>query len=263
MNVRLVSEFRRLYLQADAPQPVMGARLGLLGPDGGVRCMVLSLGRPADWPALSAVWRGVQIDFELPAPAIAVNGVDAYELWFSLAVPVPLDQAHAFLMGLRRRYLADVKAHRLELRPSADGATAASTTPMIPATPADSGLWSAFVAPDLAAVFGEEPALDLPPGLEAQADLLSRLKPMSLPAFEAALSQLLPEEPDGGTPVAPVVTAQVTAQGLSAPRSMVFDPEEPVDVLREDARRFLQAVMNDAAVPMALRIEAAKALLTC
>lgn len=261
MNARFVSEFQRLYLNADAPHPAMGTRLGLLGSDGRVRCMVLSLSRPADWPALSAVWRGVQTDFELPAPAIAVNGADAYELWFSLAEAVPLEQAHAFLTGLCRRYLADVKSHRLELKPSADSSPATATTPLIPAIQSDTGLWSAFVAPDLAAVFGEEPALDLPPGLEAQAELLGRLKTMPLSAFEAALGQLRPAEP-GEASVVPVVPA-VASPGAGASRPMAPGPGSAAAERHEDARRFLQGVMNDEAVPMALRIEAAKALLAC
>ena len=261
MNARFVSEFQRLYLNADAPHPAMGTRLGLLGSDGRVRCMVLSLSRPADWPALSAVWRGVQTDFELPAPAIAVNGADAYELWFSLADAVPLEQAHAFLTGLHRRYLDDVKSHRLELKPSADSSPATATTPLIPAIQGDTGLWSAFVAPDLAAVFGEEPSLDLPPGLGAQAELLGRLKPMPRSAFEAALGQLRPAEP-GEASVVPVVPA-VASPGAGASRPMALGPGSAAAERHEDARRFLQGVMNDEAVPMALRIEAAKALLAC
>jgi hypothetical protein len=245
MNARFVSEFQRLYLNADAPHPAMGTRLGLLGSEGRVRCMVLSLSRPADWPALSAVWRGVQTDFELPAPAIAVNGADAYELWFSLAEAVPLEQAHAFLTGLCRRYLADVKSHRLELKPSANSSPATATTPLIPAIQGDTGLWSAFVAPDLAAVFGEEPALDLPPGLEAQAELL---------ATEPGEASVVP--------VVPVVPA-VASPGAGASRPMAPDPGSAAAERHEDARRFLQGVMNDEAVPMALRIEAAKALLAC
>ena len=54
--------------------------------------MVLELTGPADWDVLSAVWRGVQADLELPAPAIAVSGTDGLQLWFSLEAPVPAAQ---------------------------------------------------------------------------------------------------------------------------------------------------------------------------
>ena len=43
----------------------------------------------------------------------------------------------------------------------------------VPQLQAETGRWSAFVAPDLAAVFGDEPVLDIPPGDEAQAELLA------------------------------------------------------------------------------------------
>ena len=71
-----------------------------MAPDGTVRAMVLELVRPADWTLLSTLWRGVQTDLELPAPAIAVSGIDAYRLWFSLAEPASAAQARAFLEAL-------------------------------------------------------------------------------------------------------------------------------------------------------------------
>ena len=110
---RLQTEYQRLYLppvasadSADAP--------GLMGADGRVRALVLALSRPADWDALSPLWRGVQSDLELPAPAIAVNGVDAFELWFSLAEPLPVAQAIEFLTALRAHYLRDISPERIQ-----------------------------------------------------------------------------------------------------------------------------------------------------
>jgi hypothetical protein len=248
MTSRLSVEIQRLYrVPGDTPVPGEQA-LPLVGPEGRVRAMVISLSRPADWSVLSAVWRGVQADLELPAPAIAINGVDAYELWFSLAEPVPQDDAQAFLLGLRQRYLADVKPQRLQLRPSRNGEQAMLSTPLIPAPQGDSDNWSAFVAPDLAAVFGDEPLLDLPPGEDAQAELLCRLKVISRSAFEAALAQLrAPEE----VPTAKVAISPITAQG------------EAMMGRYEDPKLFLKAVMNDASVPITSRIEAAKVLLGC
>ncbi|AOW13947.1 hypothetical protein LPB72_00840 [Hydrogenophaga crassostreae] len=245
MTPRLSAEIQRLYRSPGAMNAPGEATLGLVDSDGRVRAMVVSLSGPADWSLLSAVWRGVQIDLELPAPAIAVNGLDAYELWFSLAVPVPQAQALAFLQGLRQRYLPDVKPHRVGLRPSHDGV---ASTAVIPAAQGDSGNWSAFVAPDLAAVFGDEPLLDLPPGEDAQAELLGRLKCIVPSAFEAALGQL---------PVA----AHALAPDVSGPASVAHGPS--VKARYEDPRLFLQDIMNDASVPVASRIEAARALLGC
>ncbi|HEY9096232.1 MAG TPA: hypothetical protein VIN35_10845, partial [Hydrogenophaga sp.] len=119
----------------------------------------------------------------------------------------------------------------------------------IPQPQGDAGHWSAFVAPDLAAVFGDEPLLDLPPGLDAQADLLSRLVSIQPGEWAAAVARLqspaaLPE-PDhvAKQPVATVLGTAATAAAF------------------EDPRQFLHHVMNDGSVAMALRIEAAKALL--
>jgi hypothetical protein len=113
----------------------------------------------------STVWRGVQTDLELPAPAIAVSGVDGYQLWFSLAEPVSVAQASAFLEALRGRYLSQVAPGRLAMRPAVDAASPDNIRHalLVPALQPATGQWSAFVAPDLAAIFAEEPWLDLPP----------------------------------------------------------------------------------------------------
>jgi hypothetical protein len=107
-----------------------------------------------------------------------------------------------------------------------------------PALQAGTGNWSAFVARDLAPVFAETPWLDIPPNEEGQATLLQGLAVMKQPAFDAAFEQLGPRTP-------PVPAATATAAAAA----------------EDDPRRFLRQVMNDTAVPLALRIEAAKALL--
>lgn len=243
MTPRLVAEFQRLYQLPGEPPPFSGSALRLVGPSRTVRTLVLGLCGPADWSKLSVVWRGVQMDLDLPAPAIAVNGVDAYELWFSLAQPVPLTQAGLFLEGLRQRYLPDLKAARVVMRPSMGAQDEAQNIAIIPSPQGDSGNWSAFVAPDLAAVFGEEPVLDLAPGEDAQAELLCRLVCIRPTEFEAALVELQ--------------AAPSPIRAVQAP----LVPALPVESHQEDARRFLRSVMGDASVPIASRIEAAKALL--
>jgi hypothetical protein len=225
---RLQAELQRLYLPHDAQRQAPGSGApGLVGPDGRVRAMVLELARPASWNGLAKVWRGVQADLELPAPAIAVSGIDGYQLWFSLSDSVPAAQANAFLEGLRTRYLGDVAPERIGMKPS-----------VLPPVERGPGRWSAFVAPDLAAVFADEPWLDLPPGPDAQADLLSGLESMKPDDLKRALERLSPIHANGITQAAPVAAAT----GL-------------------DPRGFLLDVMNDSAVELHLRIEAAKALL--
>ena len=253
---RLPSELHRLYA-AQAPGPDTAPEaLRLIDDSGRVRAMVLSLARPADWQALAKVWQGVQVDLDLPAPAIAVSGTDAYQLWFSLAQPLPAAQALAFLESLRLRYLGDIKPQRVGLMPSMDGASPprlqhANTVPALQA----SGCWSAFVAPELAPVFADEPWLETAPNPEGQSSLLARLASIPLADFELALQGLSPAQAASlGTPVSVpdlVLDAVVNTMGQrKAATGLWLDPKS-----------FLLEVMNNDAVELRLRIEAAKALL--
>ena len=208
---------------------------------GHTRTLVLCLGRPADWTLLRNVWQGVQADLELPAPAIAVDGAESYQLWFSLAQPVTMAHAQDFLEQLRLRYLPEVATSRLHQLPSADPShpDAVRCAPVVPSRQETTGYWSAFVSPDLPAVFGEDPWLDTAPGLDQQADLLSRQKSISADTWQHALQCLHPAQPiTASPPIKPGKTG----------------PLEP--------RAFLHAVMSDTAAPLALRVEAAKALLS-
>ena len=231
---RLHTELSRLYLGPPTGDQDAVDDSRLIDTQGLTRTLVLGLAQPADWDAMSRVWQGVQADLELPAPAIAVCGADGYQLWFSLVQPMPVAQAQDVLQRLCGRYLSTVAPRRITLSPGMAGHTR-----LVPALQADSGQWSAFVSSDLAAVFADDPSLDLPPGEDNQADLLSRLKSIKPADLQAALERLQPE-----TPQPPTVGHSVRA-----------------DPAPQDPRSFLLAVMNDTAVPLALRIEAAKALL--
>ena len=233
---RLQSELHRLYLLGE----------GLTGPSGDVRALVMELARDADWDVLAKVWRGVQADLQLPAPAIAVSGTDGLQLWFSLQDPVSAPRAAAFLAALSSRYLADVAPARLRLMPSA--AAPGDHAALVPAQQQATGNWSAFVAPDLAPIFADTPWLDIQPGTEGQADLLARLESIKPAAFDTALQRLAPA----------VAESAAQASGTrAAPR-----PAEPASATMDiDPRRFLQQVLNDETAPLALRIDAAKALL--
>jgi len=250
---RLQSELRRLYLPHSAADPGTDTEVsGLIDAEGRVRAMVLELARPANWDALSKVWRGVQTDLELPAPAIAVSGTDGLQLWFSLSEPVSVAQAHAFLELLRLRFLSDIAPKRLRLMPVTDAAAPhqALHACLVPAEQEQTGNWSAFVAPDLAPVFADTPWLDIPPSNDGQADLLSRLQSIKPPAFEAAVAWLKPTTQPAG--VAPETTSTDASHMPVRPVASGGSAE---------AKRFLLQVMNDDTVALALRIEAAKALL--
>lgn len=241
---RLSSELQRLYLPASAE----GSTPGLIGAHGSVRALVLELTQPASWEVLAAVWRGVQAELEWPAPAIAVSGTDGLQLWFSMAEAVPAAQARAALDGLRALFLADVAPERVRLWPAVEAASPHLAQQWhharpVPAEQGHGGNWSAFVAPGLAPVFADTPWLDIPPSPDGQADLLSHLASITPQAWATALGRL--------APAAPV---------REVPRRADVDAG-PVTSAGPDPKRFLLQVMADEAVPLALRIEAAKALL--
>jgi hypothetical protein len=110
--------------------------------------------------------------------------------------------------------------------------------------------WSAFVAPDLAAVFADTPWLEMAPGIDGQADLLTRLSSIRPEAWARAWSALQP---------APVQDAL----GLhdAPPAATPPAPVGPAGDIRHQAQQFLLSVMNDGDAPLAQRVEAAKALL--
>lgn len=237
---RLSSELCRLYAPTAVAEAAGEANFPLIGADGQVRALVLELGRPADWAAVAAVWQGVQAELGLPAPAIVVQGVDAYQLWFSLAQPLPAHQGHGLLQALAARYLGGVAPHRLRLLPATGSAQHAA---LVPQQVADER-WSAFVSADLAPMFTETPWLDLAPNLDGQAGLLATLQCIQPDAVQEALVRLRPS---------PVAIADAPQHSVADRWAMAGQHDDP--------RRFLQRVMNDETVALALRVEAAKALL--
>ncbi|MEX8500271.1 hypothetical protein [Leptothrix ochracea] len=251
---RLKAEFQRLYRHppADAASPPLNTETEI-----GSRAMVFELARPADWEQLSTVWRGVQRDLDLPAPGIAASGLDGLQLWFSLSEPVSLVQVQSFLDHLRRRYLPEVAARRIKLMPTVDNPLDDTTS--VPALQAATGNWSTFVAPDLAPLFAETPWLDIPPGRDGQAHLLSALKSIQPAAFSTALAQLQADLQ--ANEAAATAAAQPPEPPHTAP-AITTTATQPRDYGPNLApQTFLLAVMNDPTAPLALRIEAAKALL--
>lgn len=230
---RLQSELTRLYLAAPG-----GAAASFVDAQDRVRAMVLEVAQPLTWDSLSRVWQGVQAELDLPAPAIAVSGTDGLQLWFSLEGPIEVASAHAFLESLRTRWLADVAPTRIRLLPGP--AAPARPFPQVPALQVDDEHWSAFVAPDLVSIFSETPWLDIEPGDEGQAALLRGLQSIKPEAFETAVARLRADAQDASAPA----LAAIAMSGST-----------------DDPRRFLLRVMNDESVPLALRIDAAKALL--
>lgn len=253
---KLVAELQRLYLP-DAVQAPGTAPTALPLPDaaGRVRALVIAFRRAGDWDQVSGFWQGVQQDFELPPPAVSVGGGDAaWRVWFSLAEAVPVQQASTFLHTLCQRYLGGILPAQLALQPDAAGTP--PSVPMTPALDAATGRWSAFIDPGMGGLFVEEPWLELAPNPDKQAELLARLRSIEAADFQRVLA----------LPVVPAVapTAPEAVLAGSRPAAPLSGPRHEAGALNahhDDPRAFLLAVMNDPGVSLALRIEAARALL--
>lgn len=215
--------------------------------------MVMELARPPSWEVLSRVWRGVQTELGLPAPAVAVSGLDGLQLWFSLEEPIEAARAHAFLERFRLHFLADVEPDRVRLMPASGGSAPHGErhAPLVPACQEQTGNWSAFLAPDLVPLFADSPWLDVPPNEEGQATLLHGIEVMKQPVFEAVFAKIKPIGHPLPSAVAPAASSD-RALGNDRPGA-TSDSADP--------QRFLLQVMNDDSVALALRVEAAKALL--
>lgn len=267
---RLHAEWRRLFAVDPAPDAWPAPLLDAQGAR--TRTLVIGWGRPADWPTLRALWQAAQVELGWPAPLIAIDGHAAFQLWISLAEPVPAAQAHEVAAALARRWLPATseaaRAARLEVWPRPDPQAGpwrhAAPVPALQADPQPR--WSAFVAPDLAAVFGDEPALDIDPGDEAQADLLARGGSVGAPAWARACDLL--RQAGAGPKTASTDAAAGPTAGAGPDRVVpeaALAPTAPMPPdlggPHDDPAAFLMAVMNHPAVPLALRIEAARALL--
>lgn len=235
--------------------------LDLVGADGSVRAMVVDFSRSSDWAQVARLYQAVQDDLNLPAPALCVCRSSAYALWFSLAEPVPVTQAGAFLAALRQRYLAELPAQRLTLHPDAELAAAVALLP--PSMDLASGSWSAFIDPSLGAMFIAEPWLDMAPNPDKQADLLARLQSIKSDDFQKA-GILLEAAADAAG--AERVANEADDSRHPAPEQTLAAPRRPPSTLNvgadyRDPESFLRAVMNDPSASARQRIAAAKALL--
>lgn len=248
-------------------------------PDAGpgtARACVLELPASAGWEPVAALCRGLQAELGLPLPGLAVSGRDGLQVWLSLQRAVPRERLQRMVQALCSRYLAAVPAARLRVFGLADG----QPLPEVPAPVADER-WSAFVAPDLMPLFVDTPWLDTEPGDDAQARLLAALEPLAPAAFDdacaalgladvAPAAALTPPDalaavtpPDALAALAPP-DALAAGDGIGGPDGLEGPTDRPPGATAtrwQDPRDFLRAVMNDARAPLALRIEAAKALL--
>ncbi|MBB1073330.1 hypothetical protein HUU62_02740 [Rhodoferax sp. 4810] len=242
-------ELRRLYLPENPPSDGVDPandEPDLIDSNGCVRAMVLEVAQVAGCNGVTALWHGVQDELELPTPAMAISGISAYQVWFSLREPVPVAQAMVFLEALRLRYLGDAAPRHVVMRPFTDASGQTHHSKLVPALQIETGHWSAFVAPGLISMFADEPWLDLPPSPEAQAKLLANFESITPAAFQRTQERLRPAH------AAAAPEAQATPADTTGP-AKAHEGADP--------KGFLLSVMNDPDMDVSLRIEAAKALL--
>jgi hypothetical protein len=191
----LISELNRLYLlPGNAQQEELIQRLQgqsgapmTLAAGGMTRAIAIAFPKiPGNveaqhWSLLCGVANALQADLRLPAPAVSISGDSGYGLWLSLANPVPVAQAQAFLGLLHAAYF-----------PEADLAAGAAGAPveLPPCLHPDSGKWAAFINPGLGASFADESGLDMAPPHAGQAALLDGLDSISDEQLRYALARL-------------------------------------------------------------------------
>ena len=249
MNL-LHKQWQRLYLMPSSAEPCGHAAKAPthIPVTAQVRTMVLSAKGPAAWKHLAPVWQGIQTDLCMPAPAVAVNGADSMQLWFSVAEPVDRHEAAAFLTHLRASYLGKQEPQGIWQWPSAhtDQQMTDSVLELVPALQTGTQFWSAYVAPDLASIFADEPWLDVPPNPQAQADILARMGSIAVADLRRCHPLVMPPtlaHDQHNNHVQPLPVGSDTPDGNS------------------EARQFLLDAMRNTNLSMALRIKAAKALL--
>lgn len=211
--------------------------LDLLSPEGQARTLVLGFEKSADWEWVANLYQGILEDLELPAPAMAITANRGHQIWFSLASPMPVAQARAFLEALCHRYLAELPKSRYRLWPTTEDARHLEA---VPAEHGSSGKWSAFITATMGAMFKEEAGLEMAPNPERQADMLAPVVSMRTADLARAMERLAAATP-AATPAEPT-----PATG---------------DSHYADPKSFLLAVMNDPGAAAELRVRAAVALL--
>lgn len=270
---KLIAELQRLYRLPGQPWPKQDAGAGdapsasaegpapvtldLVDPAGMTRALVVGFESARDWEAVARLYRGLQEELDLPAPAVAVSGKGGYQVWLSLAEPVPAEQARSFLDVLRGHYLTELPAAHLKLRPET---AAAGPVELPPARHPATGKWSAFIDPSMGSMFIDEPGLDMAPTMDRQADLLAGFTSIAASDFQRVLTTL---QAQAKTDASPDVPSTKPLADAGDPGADIARPRATLNVGSNfsDPKSFLLAVMNDPAATAGQRIKAAKALL--
>ena len=218
------------------------------------RLMILSVRNGGHWPAISALYQGVQTDWGLPAPALAISPKDGYQVWFSFAEAQLPSHLDGLLLALCDQYLADVAPATISIWPSLD--TSLQPIPTVPAYHEPFGKWSAFIDPSMVEFFAEDMGLELSPMSDQQADFLSGLTPIASLELQRVIAAMADAQRSSQNRMHSTETSE-SGDTAGQPSGMASTTNERFT----DPRLFLLAVMNDPAVGIRERIEAAKALL--
>ena len=258
---KLISELNRLYLfeeqqhyvDADGgAQPLTPAVLAhhlageqtvavrLVNAQGLARALVLEFGGKgggeAHWSALCTIANAVQHELDLPAPAVSISGT-AFQLWLSLATPVPAAQARQFVQLLRATFLP-ASTDILAVAPPAYVEQVA-----LPPCLQPSGKWAAFIHPSMGAAFVDEPGLDMPPPPAAQLGFLDSLRSINPAQFAQALAKLQGHAGLADAAPEPVTAALAPAPVLAPAPAPSASPSGLLlqDATLEDIVRWLHA----------------------
>ncbi|WP_377705571.1 hypothetical protein [Pseudoduganella sp. UC29_71] len=245
----LISELNRLYLlPGNAQQDELIQRLQgqsgapiTLAAGGMTRAIVIAFPKlpgsveAQHWSLLCGVANALQTELKLPAPAVSISGDSGYGLWLSLANPVPVAQAQAFLGLLHAAYF-----------PEADLAAEAAGTPveLPPCLHPDSGKWAAFINPGLGASFADESGLDMAPPHAGQAALLDGLDSITDEQLRYALARLqqLPASQQAAARAAATAPAQAEPSAQATVHAAPASAAAPDGLLLKDAT--LEDIVN-------------------
>lgn len=187
---KLLSELTRLYVQPGALSPEAFRQhmqdagafpLTLAAPDGSARVLAIPFNKTASgdtghWARLCTTANALQAELGFPAPAVSISGA-GFGLWLSFEQSVPAALLRELTALLQQTYFPEGEAASvpLDLPPCTHGAT---------------GLWAAFIHPDLGASFADEPWLEMAPPEHGQVSLIEHLESIGHDTFLQALATL-------------------------------------------------------------------------
>lgn len=193
----LIAELTRLYLAPGmlAPQALEQQLLGeasapvnLVSDAGTTRALAIAFRQggagSAHWQALCTLANALQVELDLPAPAVSIAGADGYHLWLSLERLTPVALVQQFVALLGAAYL-----------PDAGPMQHLAMVELPPCLHAGSGKWAAFINPGLGASFADDAGLDMAPPLAGQVALLAGLRSISEAQLVHALDMLRAGQP--------------------------------------------------------------------